>query len=154
MTTAARIVLAIAIAQSCGSERGWPPRLPLSAGHVANIQAETLTPVVLVQELPDTVREALRSAFAESSLQMADPQASPRTMRLPWKRARRLIVAGCGPDHCLVHYEQSGFSRSFEMVVFGLNPDNAQVEWSGVPREPLNGLPELKDFLRERAVAP
>jgi hypothetical protein len=150
-----RIVVAIAIAQSCGPERGWPPRLPLSAGHVANIHAEAMAKVDSVRELPDTVQHALRSAFGQSWLPVADRQVPAGTIWSPWSRSRRLLVAGCGPDHCLVHYEQSRFvSLTFQVVVFGLNPDNAQVEWSGNVRQPLNGLAELRHVVRQRAVEP
>jgi hypothetical protein len=141
------IVLAIVVAQGC------PPatRSVLSAGHLANLQAESLAPVVHVSGLPIIVREALRSLFGESVLQLADPQAPSPPYMFPWTRDRRLILAGCGPDHCLVHFEHREYGRSLHIVVFGLNKGDAQVEWSGLVPQPVNGLPELKAVVQRMA---
>ena len=133
MITTPRIILAVAVAQSCQSPT---PQPVLSAPHRATIQAEALVPAVLVRHLPSTVM----ARFADSALELTDDRLSP----LPWTRSRRLILAGCGPDHCVVHYEQGGFGRSFHVVVFGLNKDTAQVEWSGVIKRQLKNLEELK----------
>lgn len=145
-----RIVLAAAfITQSCDSQ---PTDLALSPAHGAIIQSERLAVVGQVRELPLTVQQALRTAFAESSLQMTDPHAA--SGRIPWRRSRRLILAGCGPDHCLLQYADSGFGGSYRVVVFGLNRDNAQVEWSGAVPRRLNGLAELKAVVQQTATRP
>jgi hypothetical protein len=62
-----------------------------------------------------------------------------------------IIVAGCGPDHCLVHYEHREYGRSFHIVVLGLNEDNAQAEWSGLASQRLTGLTDVKALVLKNA---
>ena len=145
----ALLLLAVSIVSQC------PPattRYALSPGHRAHIRAEVLTPVTHVQDLPETVREAMRKSFGEANLKLADPnepfQANLwQMLRSPRTPAKRLVSAASGPDHCLVHYEEGGYRHSFRVLLFGLNRSDAQIEWAGTPSKPLADVAGMKRFV-------
>jgi hypothetical protein len=129
-----------------------PTGYTLSAGHRTTIRAEVLTPVSHVRDLPPTVREALTAHFGESTLTLADPGEPIHShvwqlLRSSKTPSRRLIAAGYGPDHCLVHYEEAGYRPSFRVLLFGLNRSDAQVEWTGVSSRPLADVGAVKDLV-------
>jgi hypothetical protein len=65
-----------------------------------------------------------------------------------------LVIGACGPDHCLLQYEHVGSGRAFYLLVFGLNPDNAQVEWSGMTRQRARNALDLQGVVLRDAAAP
>jgi hypothetical protein len=103
-----------------------------------------MAPVLHVRELPASVRDALRRWFRQPDLRMIDADATPARYSLPWSRPYRLILAACGPDHCLIQYEQRPRARLHQLVVLGLNKDNAQLEWSGVTALRVEDVGDLK----------
>jgi hypothetical protein len=142
-------LLSLFIPSQCPST---PTGYTLSAGHRASIRAEVLTPVSHVRDLPPTVREALTARFGESTLTLADPVEPIQSnvwqmLRSSKTPSRRLIAAGCGPDHCLVHYEEAGYRPSFRVLLFGLNRSDAQVEWAGISSRPLADVGAVKDLI-------
>ena len=123
----------------------------LSPAHRPTIRAEVLTAASHIEDLPPTVREAMRTLFKERALSLANPgesfQANPWQMVLaPHAPSRRLINAACGPDHCLVHYEEGRFQHSFRVLVFGLNRHDAQLEWAGTSSRALADVEAIKTF--------
>ncbi|PYQ73498.1 MAG: hypothetical protein DMG04_13495 [Acidobacteria bacterium] len=96
----------------------------------------------------------MRASFPDRTLELADPmepfQANLWQMMVSRHApSRRLISAGCGPSHCLVHYEEGGYHHSFRVLVFGLNRHDAQIEWAGTPFRSLANVAALKAFVRE-----
>ncbi len=123
---------------------------PLSAAHRFFIANERLQPIRRVRDLPAGVRSALRAVLHEPVLEVADPgmplgemHDAPGTA-LP---ARRLIVAGCGPYHCLVQYERAGFRPSFPVLLFGRLERRVTLEWTGAARGPVGNVRELRTLV-------
>jgi hypothetical protein len=121
------VLLAVAIVGMRGCREPAPP---LSAEHRFVIRAEHLTPVGALRELPPSVREVLPAPIAPE----------------------RLIVAGCGPDHCLVHYDD-GKHTGFRVVLLGLTGSNATVEWEGVTANRVRDLAQLKSLVLRGGIA-
>jgi hypothetical protein len=145
------MIAAIVIGQSCGTS---PARAPLSPGHLGAIRAESLVLVTRIVDLPPMVRVALQRAFEATAPAFLDPEDSVSALRLLWGTSRRLVIGACGPDHCVVQYEHAGAGRTLYLLVLGLNPDNAQVEWSGVTRQRARTAAELKSVVLRVAAGP
>ena len=120
------LLLAVAIVGLRGCREPVPP---LSAQHRFFIRAEHLTPVGQLRELPSSVRDVLHAPAAQ----------------------QRLIVAGCGPDHCLVHYE-SGDRSELRVVLLGLSGSKATIEWEGVTPNRVRDLAQLKSLVLRGAI--
>src|SRR5262249_11110677 len=91
------------------------PPTSLSATLRAHLKDESFQLVTSTRGLPLGVRRAMQDLFVSNALEierdMADPggqfQVSDVVVnpRLP---PRRLAIAGCSSDHCLVYYERGG----------------------------------------------
>ena len=127
---------------------------PVDAGFTAalrdHVRAEDFTPLTSVATLPASVRDALTELFRGKALDMADPgqpfQATDVmvTPRLP---PRRLVMAGCSPDHCLVYYERGGFAHVHHVVLFDTTTHTARFVHGGVVAGGLTGLDQVKEAL-------
>lgn len=115
-----------------------------------HVRVERFAPVGTVAALPPHVRDALTDLFGGKTLEMADPgqpfQATDVmvTPRLP---ARRLVAAGCSPDHCLVYYERGGFARVHQIVLFSRTDTSARFAHGGVAAGGLTNLEQVRDAL-------
>jgi hypothetical protein len=132
--------------------------LEMSESLRASLKTEAFTPVAQVKELPQAVREALRTLFQsqeydwqtlradnkgqikagrgdEGLVELAEPgeewqSTDVRSSRVPW---RRLVFSACSPEHCIVHYERGGMSHSLHIAIFRRSAGVAQFEWGGIP---------------------
>ncbi len=115
-----------------------------------HVRAERFSPLTSVATLPASVRDALAGLFNGKTLEMADPgqpfQATDVmvTPRLP---SRRLVSAGCSPDHCLVYYERGGFAHVHQVVLFDTTTNTARFVHGGVVAGGLTGLDQVKETL-------
>jgi hypothetical protein len=122
----------------------------LTAGLRDHLRSERFAPVATGAALPASVRAALSDLFGGKTLDMADPgqpfQATDVmvTPRLP---ARRLIAAGCSPDHCLVYYERGGFAHVHQIVLLSTTGGAARLVDGGVAAGGLTGLEQVRDAL-------
>ena len=116
----------------------------------AHIRGERFSPLATVAALPASVRNALGSLFGSKTLDMADPgqpfQATD-VMVMPRLPARRLLAAGCSPDHCLVYYERGGFAHIHQIVLFSTTDAAARLVHGGVAAGGLADLDQVKDAL-------
>jgi hypothetical protein len=107
-------------------------------------------PVTHVRDLPARVRDALQSLFKSDTLEIADPGAPFEATddvsdpRLP---SRRLDVAGCSRDHCLLQYERGGYAHRFYAVLIAVSEKQATVEWAGSTHGAAHDLAELKSVV-------
>lgn len=144
---AALEMLAMAAAQAPGGVVS-----PLLRAHLA---AERLQIVTSVRGLPLGVREELQRMFGATATAMADPgepfqaTADADDPSLP---IRRLSVAGCSQDHCLVYYERGGRTRSWHAVLFHWTPARTRVEAGGVAPAGLRTVDDVRKALLSGAV--
>jgi hypothetical protein len=130
--------------QPKSSEAGLTPALR------DHLRSERFAPLTTVAALPASVRKALSDLFGSGTLDMADPgqpfQATDVmvTPRLP---GRRLIAAGCSPEHCLVYYERGGFAHVHQILLFSTADAAARLVHGGVAAAGLADLDQVRDAL-------
>jgi hypothetical protein len=122
----------------------------LTAALRDHVRSERFVPLATVTALPASVRKALSDLFGSDTLEMADPgqpfQATD-VMVMPRLPARRLVAAGCSPDHCLVYYERGGFAHIHQIVLFSTTDAAARLAHGGVAPGGLADLDQVKDAL-------
>jgi hypothetical protein len=122
----------------------------LTAGLRDHVRSERFGPVATVAALPASVRQALNELFTGKTLDMADPgqpfQATD-VMVMPRLPARRLVAAGCSPDHCLVYYERGGFAHVHQIALFSTTDATARLVHGGVAAGGLTDLDQVRDAL-------
>lgn len=120
----------------------------LSGALRAHVQDERFQPVTSVRGLPLGVRDEMQALFGSATLDIAEPGAEFRVSGAggnPNLPLRRLVVAGCSADHCLVYYERGGATRTWHMALFHWTPAATRLEAGGpAPR----GLTTLEDVRR------
>lgn len=100
----------------------------------AHLTEDRLEVVTSVRGLPLGVREELQKLFRSSSLDIAEPGAAFRATDVilePNLPTRRLVVAACSIDHCLVYYERGGIAHTWHIAVFHWTPAATRFEWGG-----------------------
>lgn len=145
VTRAALIVLSatFAAAQTATSQT-------LSTALRAHLKTERFQVVTSVRGLPLGVREELQRLFGSSSLELAEPGAPFQVTddiaspRLP---IRRMVVAGCSMDHCLVYYERGGVAHIWQAALFHWTPDETRVEWSGTAPNSLATVDDIRNAM-------
>jgi hypothetical protein len=121
----------------------------LSATLREHVKRERFEVVASIRGLPLGVRESLQTLFGGHSLDIADPGAEFQAteaigpIKLP---RRRLIAAGCAPDHhCLVYYERGGGPRAWLVALFHWTPAATRFEWGGTARGGLATIDDVHD---------
>jgi hypothetical protein len=128
----------------------------LSADLRAHLQTEELGLVTSLRGLPLGVRGALQTLFSSRTLDIVDPtapaQAAAATSQSP---LRRLVVAGCAIDHCLVYYERGGGGGDVTPLaaLFHWTPDETRFEWGGIAPRNLKSIDDAKAWMLSGVVA-
>lgn len=114
------------------------------------VRTEKFAPVASVATLPESARLGLAALFRRAQLEMADPggefQATDLVMK-PNLPARRLSVAGCSPEHCIVYYERGGFARTWTVVILQIQKSPAELVWGGSAPRGLGDLAAVQKAL-------
>jgi len=124
-----------------------PASNTLPAALRAHLTQDRFDVVTSVRGLPLGVREALPSLFKSHFLDIAEPGAAYRAtdvMLDPKLPVRRLILAACSIDHCLVYYERGGIAHTRHLAVFHWTPDATRFEWGGSAPGGLRTLDDLR----------
>ena len=114
----------------------------------AQVQNERFQIVTSIRGLPLGVRSGLQTLFGSPDLDIAEPGAefqvggSVVNRNLP---TRRMAVAGCSYERCLVYYERGGSVRTWRVVMFHWTPDATRLEWGGAAP---GGLATIEDLRR------
>jgi hypothetical protein len=127
----------------------------LPEGLRTHVENERFGIVTSIRGLPLGVREALQVLFGSQTLDIAEPGAEfQRTgaageTRLP---SRRLAVAGCSSDHCLVYYERGGKAPAWQVALFHWTPAATKFEWGGTAGGGLKTLDDVRRAVLSGAV--
>ena len=105
------ILLALLAAGTAWS--GEAGALPRSLrGH---LRGEQFVPVSGVAALPPGVRDGLQVLWHSPKFELAEPGAEYQVTDVitnPNLPTRRLILAGCSADHCIIYYEHGGIAHT------------------------------------------
>jgi hypothetical protein len=114
----------------------------------AHVRDERFQVVTSVRGLPLGVREELQRMFGSSAMAMAEPGAPFQATDVitdPTLPARRMNLAGCSQDHCLVYYERGGIAHAWYAVLFRWTPDRTRVDAGGTAPAGLRTVDELRN---------
>ena len=115
----------------------------------AHLKNERLEIVTSIRGLPLGVREALQTLFGSPTLDIAEPGAdfqATDAVRNPTLPIRRLIVAGCSNDHCLVHYERGGTAHTWHVAMFHWTPRATRFEWGGTAPNAIATIDDVRSM--------
>ena len=124
-----------------------PPANALPGPLRAHVTGDRFDIVTSVRGLPLDVRDGLQSLFKSSFLDIADPGAEFRATDVVLKPnlpTRRLIMAACSIDHCLVYYERGGLAHTRHLAIFHWTPAATRFEWGGFAPGGLRTIDELR----------
>ena len=127
----------------------------LSAALRAHVKDERFGIITSIRGLPLGVRDELQRLFGSSTLDIAEPggafQASDATAD-PTLPARRLVVAGCSTDHCLVYYERGGSAHTWQVALFHWTPAATRLEGGGVAPRDLASIDDVRSAILSGAI--
>jgi hypothetical protein len=124
------------------------PPAELSGALLTHVKDERFGIVTSIRGLPLGVREALQTLFGSQSLDIAEPGAEFQATDVivdPKLPIRRLVVAGCSTDHCLVYYERGGVVHTWQVALLHWTPAATRFEWGGTAP---GGLATIDDVRR------
>ena len=127
----------------------------LSEAQRTHLRGEQFQTVSSVTGLPLVVRDSLRGLFGGSALALANPGAEFQATDVvvkPNLPSRRLILAGCSADHCLVYYERGGIAHTRHVLLFQWRNTESPFEWGGSAPGGLATLGDVKGALLSGAV--
>ena len=111
--------------------------------------------VTSIRGLPLGVREELQTLFRSDTLDIAEPGTAFRATdvaagsTLP---TRRLVIAACSIDHCLVYYEKGGVARTSHAALFHWIPAATRLEWGGLAPAGLKTIEEVRTAFLSGAI--
>ena len=121
----------------------------------AHVSEDRFDVVTSVRGLPLGVREELQTLFQSTFLDIADPGAEFRATGVssqPNLPTRRLAMAACSIDHCLVYYERGGSPRTWHVTLFHWTPAATRFEWGGSAPGDLKSIGELRKAVLSGAI--
>lgn len=113
--------------------------------------------VTSVRGLPLGVREGLQTLFRSSFLDIAEPGAAFRATDIilePNLPTRRLVMAACSIDHCMVYYERGGIAHSWRVTLFHWTPAATRFEWGGSAPGGLRTIDDLRKAVLSGSIGP
>ena len=113
----------------------------------AHMSEDRFDVVTSVRGLPLGVREELQTLFQSTFLDIADPGAAFRAtdaVSQPNLPTRRLAMAACSIDHCLVYYERGGSARTWHVTLFHWTAAATRFEWGGIAPGGLGTIDSLR----------
>lgn len=142
----ASIVLMLVAASAVRAQSAVP--VTVSPAVQAHVRNERFQMVSAVRGLPLGVREELQRMFGSSAMAIADPGAPFQATDVitdPSLPTRRLSVAGCSQDHCLVYYERGGIAHVWHAVLVHWTPEATRVVAGGMAPAGLRTVDELRN---------
>jgi hypothetical protein len=139
------LVLMLVAASAVRAQSTVP--VTVAAPMLAHVRDERFQIVSAVRGLPLGVREELQRMFGSAAMAIADPGAPFQVTDVitdPSLPIRRLGVAGCSQDHCLVYYERGGIAHVWHAVLFHWTPEATRVVAGGIAPAGLRTVDELR----------
>ncbi|MEZ5420792.1 MAG: hypothetical protein R2708_26085 [Vicinamibacterales bacterium] len=154
MTGARRSCLLVVLVTASATVRLAHAQTPVPAAVpppvATHVRAERFQEVTAVRGLPLGVREALQRVFGSTAMAMADPGApfqATDEVTDPALPARRLVLAACSTDHCVVYYERGGVAHTWRALLFHWTPDVTTVVAGGVAPRGLQTFDDVRQAL-------
>lgn len=142
LSAVAILCLSIAVSAQSSIRPIVPPAIQV------HVRDERFQPVTAVRGLPLGVREELQRMFGSTAMAIADPGERFQVTDVitePSLPIRRMSVAGCSQDHCLVYYERGGIAHTWHAVLFHWTPDGTRVEAGGTAPAGIRSLDDLRN---------
>ncbi|MCC7124624.1 MAG: hypothetical protein IT178_07235, partial [Acidobacteria bacterium] len=142
LSAVAILCLSIAVSAQPSIRPIVPPAIQV------HVRDERFQPVTAVRGLPLGVREELQRMFGSTAMAIADPGERFQVTDVitePSLPIRRMSVAGCSQDHCLVYYERGGIAHTWHAVLFHWTPDGTRVEAGGTAPAGIRSLDDLRN---------
>ena len=137
--------LLCAIAVTAGIQ---PPATNALPGPLrAHVNTDRFQAVTSLRGLPLGVRDGLQALFRSSVLDIAEPGAAFRATDVilePNLPTRRLALAACSSDHCLVYYERGGIAHTWQVALFHWTPAETRFEWGGIAPSGVKTIDDLR----------
>ena len=121
----------------------------------AHVRDERLQAVTSVLGMPVGVRAEMQRLFGGPTLDIAEPGARFQVtdvIQYPLQPVRRLNLAGCSMDHCLVYYERGGIAHSWYVVLFHWTPAETRVDAGGLAPMGLQSVDDVRKALLSGAL--
>jgi hypothetical protein len=121
----------------------------------AHLNAERFEVVTSIRGLPLGVRVELQTLFRSSFLDIAEPGAAFRATDVilePNLPTRRLVLAACSIDHCLVYYERGGIAHTWQVALFHWTPAATRFESGGIAPSGLRTIDDLRKAVLSGAI--
>ncbi len=154
-----RMICGVGFALGCALAATALAQVPVSPTVAAPLRAhvrnERFQVVSSVRGLPLGVREELQRMFGSSAMAIAEPGAPFQFTDVitdPTLPIRRMNLAGCSQEYCLVYYERGGISHTWYAVLFRWTPDRTRVEVGGTAPAGLRTVDELRDTVLSGAL--
>ena len=133
------------------------PSVPVTvpAAMRAHVLGERFQAVTAVRGLPLGVREELQRMFGSSAMAIADPGTPFQATDVitdPSLPIRRMSVAGCSQDHCLVYYERGGIAHVWHAVLFHWTPEATRIVAGGLAPGGLRTVDDLRQAVLSGAL--
>jgi hypothetical protein len=142
----------------CSADVAWGqavPQVRLSGELRDHLRDERFQIVTSLRGLPLGVRLQLQTLFGSQTLDIAEPgeafQASGATAN-PQLPIRRLAVAGCSYEHCLVYYQRGGGAPTWRVALFHWTPNATRLEFGGAAPAGLTTVDDLRRAVLSGAV--
>lgn len=153
MTGGAGVVVGCVLAATAWAQAPVLPTVPPPLQ--AHVRGERFQVVSAVRGLPLGVREELQRMFGSSAMAIAEPGAPFQATDVVTDATlpiRRMNVAGCSQDHCLVYYERGGIAHTWHAVLFRWTPVRTRVEAGGTAPAGLRTVDELRNTVLNGAL--
>jgi hypothetical protein len=121
----------------------------------AHIKDERFGIVTSIRGLPLGVRDGLQMLFGSQELDIAEPGAEFQVadgVGNPNAPSRRLVVAGCSTDHCLVYYERGGLAHTWHVALFHWTPAATRFEFGGAAPGDLTTIDAVRNAVLSGAI--
>ena len=121
-------------------------------GHLKDDRFDIVTSV---RGLPLGVRDGLQTLFRSDRLDIAEPGAAFRATDVvfdPNLPTRRLVLAACSIDRCVVYYERGGIAHTWQVAIFHWTPAATRFEWGGSAPGGLRTIDEVRKAVLSGAI--
>jgi hypothetical protein len=131
------------------------PPAELSDQLRTRLRDERFQIVTSIRGLPLGVRSEMQTLFGTLTLDIAEPGESFHAdgasddPKLP---NRRLVLAGCSYERCLVYYQRGGASPTWRVALFRWRPDATRLEWGSTAPGGLMTIDDVRSAILSGAI--